>query len=75
MKTRRTEGRFLICCTTRDDMLPTGFYDLAGRIVSNENDAVLFSDLMDCSRFVERWSIPLGRENYIGFIVFRDRQG
>jgi len=59
---------FVVCRSTAEDMTPTGFYDIDGHIVSNEKGAALFVELLDCVRFVEWWSIPLGKENYIGFI-------
>ena len=67
MKTK-AEGYFVVCNSTRHDMIPTGFYDMTGEIISNRDSVALFSQLEDCLQFIEKHHIPLGHQNYIGFL-------
>jgi len=71
---KRKDGNYVVCHSNRHDMLPTGFYNLNGRIVSEKRDAALFPELTDCMRFVEKYSIHLGHRNYIGFINSAERE-
>lgn len=57
---------FVVWATTREDFLPTAYYDLCGELVGNEEDAAKFRELDKALKFVEDHRINLGESNQIG---------
>ncbi|MGC8493307.1 MAG: hypothetical protein ACP5SH_16390 [Syntrophobacteraceae bacterium] len=67
MKMPGRENRyFVVCATTREDLLPTAYYDHCGELVSDEKGAAKFSELDMVLKFVEDHRINLGESNLIG---------
>ncbi len=60
---------FIVCCSNRHDLLPTGYYNLNGIVVPSKVLAARFDELLDAVKFVEKHGIELGPECYIGFTV------
>ena len=63
------KGYFILCATTRADLLPTGYYGLRGNIVIEKENAAKFNGLDEVLRFVENHKIDLGESCYIGTLV------
>ncbi len=62
---------FVVCATTREDLLPTAYYDPCGELVSDEKGAAKFSELDAILKFVEDHRIDLGECNLIGLSLHR----
>ena len=60
---------FILCTTTRPDLLPTGYYDPRRKLVHDQEDAAKFRDLNEVLKFVEDNKIELGESCHIGLLV------
>jgi len=63
------ENYFILCESTRPDMLPTGYYDPSSKLVDDKEDAAKFRDLDEVLKFVEDHQIRLGESCFIGGFV------
>jgi len=59
---------FILCATTRPDLLPTGYYDPSSRLVNDKEDAAKFRELDEVLKFVEDHRIKLGENCHIGLL-------
>ena len=60
---------FIVCVTTRPDLLPTGYYNSCGKLVRREDHAATFKALEEVLKFVEDHKITLGETSHIGLSV------
>ena len=61
-----SKGYFIVCATTRSDLLPTSWFDSGGELVKAENDAAKFGELDQALKFIEDHDIELGGNCHIG---------
>ncbi len=62
-------GYFIVCATTRSDLLPTDYFDSCGELVKGENNAARFTELDQALKFVEDHNIELGGNFHIGLLL------
>ncbi len=64
-----SQGYFIVCATTRSDLLPTSYFDSCGKLVKGEDHAAQFCELEQAIKFVEDHNIELGRHFHIGLLL------
>ena len=69
MKQETNQGHFIVCATTRSDLLPTDYFDSCGKLVKGESHAAKFCELEQALKFVEDHNIELGGRHHIGLLL------
>ncbi len=64
-----TQGYFIVCATTRPDLLPTSYFDSDGKQVAGEANAAKFCELEQAHKFIEDYHIELGGNFHIGVLL------
>src|SRR5208337_1202074 len=70
------ESRFyIICASSREDMLPNSYYDPNGKLIPNKHGVAKFLELEHVLEFVAKHEIKLGNKTYIGLLIEDDARG
>ncbi len=66
---------YIICASSREDLLPTSYYDPNGKLILDKHGVAKFLELEQVFEFVAKYQINLGNSAYIDLIVEDDGGG
>ncbi|MGA3115422.1 MAG: hypothetical protein ABSF90_13440 [Syntrophobacteraceae bacterium] len=63
---------YIICASSREDMLPTSYYDPNGKLILDKNGVAKFLELEHVFEFIAKHEINLGDKAYVGLMIEDD---
>jgi len=63
---------YIICASSREDLLPTSYYDPNGKLILDKNGVAKFLELEHVFEFIAKHEINLGDKAYVGLMIEDD---
>jgi hypothetical protein len=63
---------YIICASSREDMLPTSYYDPNGKLIPDKHGAAKFLELEQVLGFIAKHQIKLGNKAYVDLMMEDD---
>ncbi|MGA3117730.1 MAG: hypothetical protein ABSF90_25265 [Syntrophobacteraceae bacterium] len=63
---------YIICASSREDMLPTSYYDPNGKLILDKHSAAKFFELEHVFEFIAKHEVNLGDKAYVGLLIEND---
>ena len=63
---------YIICASSREDMLPTSYYDPNGKLILDKHGVAKFLELEQVFEFIAKHRINLGNSAYVDLMMEDD---
>ncbi|MGO9020123.1 MAG: hypothetical protein ACLQVJ_17440 [Syntrophobacteraceae bacterium] len=63
---------YIVCASSREDMLPTSYYDPNGKLILDKHGVAKFLELEQVFEFIAKHEINLGDKAYVGLMIEDD---
>jgi hypothetical protein len=63
---------YIICASSREDLLPTSYYDPNGKLILDKHGVAKFLELEQVFEFIAKHRINLGNSAYVDLMIDDD---